>query len=142
MDTDEAGDVCLEPEGTAVDTQKKLRVFEKCNTLFIRWGYTLECDRAFRRTLQFWLYKVLKLNFWIVADKQPLSLPIHRKIQTAENRCGSRKLLMASNFRRTILFITYQEFGFEITPNKATFSWCSLMFTFIHGQSLITYKCH
>ena len=41
MDTDEAGEVSLEPEGTAVDTQKK------CNTLFIRWGYTLLCDRAF-----------------------------------------------------------------------------------------------
>ena len=35
MDTDEAGEVSLEPEGTAVDTQK-LCVFEKCNTLFIR----------------------------------------------------------------------------------------------------------
>ena len=47
MDTDEAGEVSLEPEGTAVDTQKKLCIFEKCNTLFIGWGYTLECDRAF-----------------------------------------------------------------------------------------------
>ena len=43
MDTDES----LEPEGTTVDTQKKLRVFEKCCALFIRWGYTLECNRAF-----------------------------------------------------------------------------------------------
>ena len=49
MDTDEAGEVSLEPEGTAVDTQKKLCVFEKRNTLFIRWGYTLECDRAFKQ---------------------------------------------------------------------------------------------
>ena len=48
MDTDEAGEVSLEPEGTAVDTQKKLCVFEKYNTLFIRWGYTLECDRALK----------------------------------------------------------------------------------------------
>ena len=47
MDRDEAGEVSLEPEGTVADTQKKLCVFEKCNTLFIRWGYTLECDRAF-----------------------------------------------------------------------------------------------
>ena len=41
MDTDEAREVSLEPEGSAVDTQKKLCVFEKCNTLSIRWGYTL-----------------------------------------------------------------------------------------------------
>ena len=47
MDTDEAGEVFLEPEGTAVDTQKSCAYLKKCNTLFIRWGYTLECDRAF-----------------------------------------------------------------------------------------------
>ena len=47
MDTYEAGEVSLEPEGTAVNTQKMLCVFVKCNTLFIRWGYMLECDSPF-----------------------------------------------------------------------------------------------
>ena len=36
MDKDEAGEVSLEPEGSTVDTQKKLCVFEKCNTLYAR----------------------------------------------------------------------------------------------------------
>ena len=35
MDTDEAGEVSLEPEGTAVDTQKQLCVYENA----IRYSY-------------------------------------------------------------------------------------------------------
>ena len=49
MDTNEAGDVSLEPEGTAADTQKSCAYLKNAiRSLFIRWGYTLECDRAFR----------------------------------------------------------------------------------------------
>ena len=48
MDTDEAGEVSLEPEGTADDMQICCAYLTKCNTLFIRWDYTLKCERAFR----------------------------------------------------------------------------------------------
>ena len=47
MDTDEAREVPI-PRARRNSSwhAKKLCVFEKCNTLFIRWGYTLGCDRA------------------------------------------------------------------------------------------------
>ena len=49
MDTDEGGEVPLEPEGTAVDMQKSCGYLKMQYIIHIRWGYTLECDRALRK---------------------------------------------------------------------------------------------
>ena len=49
MDTDEAVKVSVEIEGTVVDTQKSCAYLKNAICYSYARGYTLECDRAFRK---------------------------------------------------------------------------------------------